>query len=163
MFSVLGAQAASYKASGRKPKRVGSASNTSAPRNVYATKDGKWVALSASIQSMAERLFRTIGRADMNDDPRYATNTERVKRRPEVDAIVGGWIGERTQAENLVIFEKASVTVGPVYEIDDFIADPHVQAREILVDLPDEDMGSVPHHNVKIGRATCRERVCQSV
>src|SRR3546814_20948917 len=60
MFSVLGAQAASYKASGRKPKRVGSASNTSAPRNVYATKDGKWVALSASIQSMAERLFRTI-------------------------------------------------------------------------------------------------------
>src|SRR3546814_11782083 len=59
MFSVLGAQAASYKASGRKPKRVGSASNTSAPRNVYATKDGQRVALSAPIPRMAERLFRT--------------------------------------------------------------------------------------------------------
>src|SRR3546814_14044668 len=96
MFSVLGAQAASYKASGRKPKRVGSASNTSAPRNVYATKDGKWVALSASIQSMAERLFRTIGRADMNDDPRYAPNPERVKRRPDRQSVVEGTGVSRT-------------------------------------------------------------------
>src|SRR3546814_17886701 len=78
MFSVLGAQAASYKASGRKPKRVGSASNTSAPRNVYATKDGKWVALSASIQSMAERLFRTHGSADLKAEPAQHTQPERL-------------------------------------------------------------------------------------
>src|SRR3546814_20360047 len=95
MFSVLGAQAASYKASGRKPKRMGSASNTSSPRNVYATKDGKWVALSASIQSMAERLFRTIRRAAMNDAPRYATNTERVKRTPDADDIARAWTSDR--------------------------------------------------------------------
>src|SRR3546814_1456759 len=80
MFSVLGAQAASYKASGRKPKRVGSASNTSAPRNVYAPKDGKWVALSAALQSMAERLFRTIGRADMNRSEEHTSELQSLMR-----------------------------------------------------------------------------------
>ncbi|MEE8519145.1 MAG: CoA transferase, partial [Dehalococcoidia bacterium] len=57
LVSILGAEAAGYKATGKVKERVGSASNTASPRNVYATKDGRWVALSASIQSMAERVF----------------------------------------------------------------------------------------------------------
>ena len=48
----------------------------------------------------------------------------------------------------MAVFEAAEVTAAPVYDIDQFIADPHVQAREIVVELPDAEMGSVPMHDV---------------
>jgi crotonobetainyl-CoA:carnitine CoA-transferase CaiB-like acyl-CoA transferase len=146
IFSILGPEAAIHRLSGKIRKRVGSASESTAPRNVYATKDGGWVAISASTQSMTERLFAAIDRADLNTDPRFKSNAERIKRRDEVDAIVGGFIGQRTLAENIAFFEEAGVTAGPVYDIAQFLDDPHVQARGIVVDAPDEEMGETPMH-----------------
>lgn len=148
LVSILGAEAAGYRATGKLKQRAGSASNTASPRNVYATSDGKWVALSASIQSMVERVFRVVGKPELIDDPRFATNSDRVQHRTEVDGVVADWIAERTQEEALRIFEEADVTAGPVYDIAQFMADPHVQQREIIVDLPDDDMGAVPMHNI---------------
>ena len=58
------------------------------------------------------------------------------------------FIEARTLAENLGVFEHAEVTAAPVYDIDQFIADPHVKAREIVTELPDPEMGSVPMHHV---------------
>jgi crotonobetainyl-CoA:carnitine CoA-transferase CaiB-like acyl-CoA transferase len=146
IFSILGPEAAIYRLSGKIRARVGSASESTSPRNVYATKDGGWVAISASTQSMTERLFGAIGRADLNTDERFKTNAERIKRRHEVDAIVGGFIEERTLAENITFFEEAGVTAGPVYDIAQFLDDPHVQARGIVVDAPDDEMGETPMH-----------------
>ena len=146
IFSILGPEAAIHRLSGKIRKRVGSASESTSPRNVYATKDGGWVAISASTQSMTERLFAAIGRADLNADPRFKTNAERIKRRNEVDAIVGGFIGTRTLAENVAFFEEAGVTAGPVYDIGQFLDDPHVQVRGIVVDAPDDEMGETPMH-----------------
>jgi formyl-CoA transferase len=62
--------------------RVGSRSTTASPRNVYECSDGKFVALLASMQSMAERLFRAMGREDLIDNPRYKTNSEGVRNVP---------------------------------------------------------------------------------
>jgi formyl-CoA transferase len=146
IFSILGPEAAIHRLTKKIRKRVGSASESTSPRNVYATKDGGWVAISASTQAMTERLFAAIGRADLNADPRFETNAERIKRRAEVDGIVGGWIAERTLAENIAFFEEAGVTAGPVYDIAQFLDDPHVQARGIVVDAPDDEMGEVPMH-----------------
>jgi crotonobetainyl-CoA:carnitine CoA-transferase CaiB-like acyl-CoA transferase len=146
IFSILGPEAAIHRLSGKIRARVGSASESTSPRNVYATKDGGWVAISASTQSMTERLFAAIGRGDLNTDPRFRTNAERIKRRAEVDAIVGDFIGSRTLAENVAFFEEAGVTAGPVYDIAQFLDDPHVQARGIVVDAPDDEMGEVPMH-----------------
>jgi crotonobetainyl-CoA:carnitine CoA-transferase CaiB-like acyl-CoA transferase len=146
IFSILGPEAAIHRLSGKIRARVGSASESTSPRNVYATKDGGWVAISASTQSMTERLFAAIGRADLNTDPRFKSNAERIKRRDEVDAIVGGFIRERTLSENIAFFEEAGVTAGPVYDIAQFLDDPHVQARGIVVDAPDDEMGETPMH-----------------
>jgi formyl-CoA transferase len=146
VFSILGPEAAIHRLTGKIRARVGSASETTSPRNVYATKDGGWVAISASTQAMTERLFAAIGRADLNADPRFRSNAERIKRRGEVDAIVGGFIGERTLAENIAFFEEAGVTAGPVYDIAQFLDDPHVQARGSVVDAPDDEMGETPMH-----------------
>lgn len=148
LFSILGAEAAGYRATGKLKKRVGSASNTASPRNVYASSDGKWVALSASIQSMAERVFRVVGRPDAIDDPRFKTNAARVRHRDEVDGLVAEWVAQRTQEEALQVFEEADVTAGPVYSIAQFMDDPHVRGREIVVELADDEMGSIPMHNI---------------
>ncbi len=97
---------------------------------------------------MAERLFRAIGREDMIADPRFRTNTDRVKNAEECEAPIVAFIAARTLEENMAVFEAAEVTASPVYDIDQFLADPHVQARGIVVDVPDAQAGSLTMHNI---------------
>src|SRR5579863_539381 len=118
IISILGPEAAIYRVSGEKPQRTGSRSLTTAPRNVYGTKDGRFIAISASIQQMAERVFRAIGKPEMIDDPRFRTNTDRVRNIDACDAAVADFIAARTLVDNMAIFEAAEVTAIPIYEID---------------------------------------------
>jgi crotonobetainyl-CoA:carnitine CoA-transferase CaiB-like acyl-CoA transferase len=148
MFAVLGPQAANYRLTGKVKPRTGSRSTNAGPRNVYRCKDGLYVCLSSSTQKMAERLFRSIGRPDLNNDPRYRTNAERVKHAEALDAIIGDFITQRTQAENVAFFEQAEVTIGPIYDIRQILEDPHVRARALVADYPDSDMGAFPMHHV---------------
>jgi formyl-CoA transferase len=148
LFAVLGPQAALYRLTGRPRERTGNRSTNSAPRNAYRCKDGRYVCLSASIQTMAERLFRAIGRPDLIEDPRYRTNADRVRHAEELDAIIGAFVAERTQAECVEFFERAEVTIGPIYDISQIVEDPHVIERELLADYPDPDMGAFPMHHV---------------
>jgi formyl-CoA transferase len=130
--------------------RTGNRSLTASPRNTYQTSDGHWLAISGSMQAMAMRLFRAIGRGDMCDDPRYATNAARIAHVDEVDAIVQEWVGARTLEENLKFFEETEVTAGPVYDAGQLRQDPHVIGREAVVDMPDADApdGYLPMHNI---------------
>ena len=142
LFSFIATEAAIYRLTGEVRERTGSRSETTSPRNVFRTKDGRYIGISASIQAMAERLFRAIGRADMIADPRFRTNTDRVRNAEACEAPIAAFIAARTLAENMAVFERAEVTAAPVYDIDQFMADPHVIAREILVDLPDTRDGA---------------------
>jgi formyl-CoA transferase len=148
LFAIVGPQAANYRLTGDVKPRTGSRSTNTAPRNVYRCKDGRYVGLSASTQKMAERTFRAIGREDLVNDPRYRTNAERVKHAEELDAIIGAFIAQRTQAENVEFFEKAEVTIGPIYDVTQIVEDPHILERELLADYPDADMGQFPMHHV---------------
>ena len=148
MFAVLGPQAANYRLTGKVKPRTGSRSTNAGPRNAYLCKDGHYVCLSASTQKMAERVFRSIGRADLVDNPRYRANADRVKHADELDAIIGAFIAERTQAENVAFFEKAEVTIGPIYDISQIVEDPHMVERELIADYPDDDMDAFPMHHV---------------
>jgi crotonobetainyl-CoA:carnitine CoA-transferase CaiB-like acyl-CoA transferase len=148
LFSFIATEAAIYRLTGEVRERTGSRSETTSPRNVFRTKDGRYIGISASIQAMAERLFRAIGRDDMITDPRFRTNTDRVSNAEACEAPIAEFISARTLAENMAVFERAEVTAAPVYDIDQFMADPHVSAREILVDLPDAEMKRLPMHNI---------------
>jgi formyl-CoA transferase len=97
---------------------------------------------------MAERTLRAIGRGDLVEDPRFRTNADRVKNAEPLDAIIGEFVARRTQAENVAFFEQAEVTIGPIYDIRQILEDPHFQAREVLADYPDEEMGAFPMHAV---------------
>ena len=69
-------------------------------------------------------------------------------RRDELDAIIGAFIGQRTQDENVAFFEAAEVTIGPINDAAGLVADPHVVERELIADYPDPDMGLLPMHAV---------------
>jgi len=147
LFALLGPQAANYRLTGKPKPRVGSRSTNSAPRNVYKCKDGKYVALSASTEKMAQRLFAAIGHPDLLKNALFRTNADRVAHAEQLDLIVGAFIARRDQAENVLFFEQAEVTIGPVYDIAQIVEDPHVVEREILTDYPDADMGDLPMHH----------------
>jgi len=148
LFAIVGPQAANYRLTGEVTPRSGSRSTNTAPRNVYRCKDGKYVGLSASTQKMAERSLRAIGREELVNDPRYRTNAGRVKHAEELDAIIGAFVAQRTQAENVAFFEAAEVTIGPIYDVAQIVEDPHILERELLADYPDADMGQFPMHHV---------------
>ena len=148
ILSVLGADQAVYRVTGKVPGRTGNRTPLTAPRNIYETSDQKFVALSASTPDMAQRLMRAIGRPDMCDDPRFATNQMRVQNVEELDAVIGAFIGSRTLAANLEFFELEQITAGPIYDASEVAMDPHVVARGSIVEMADDDLGSLPMHCV---------------
>ncbi len=148
ILAMLGPKAAEYRLTGETTPRMGSRCTIQAPRDVYPTKDGKYLALSTGTQAMAERLFRAIGRARPARRPALShqrcpacpPGRDRKRRRD--------FIAARTQAEALAFFEQAEVTVGPVCDEADLAADPYVAEREVLIELPDAQAGSLPMHNI---------------
>lgn len=148
LFAILSPQAANYRLTGKVKPRSGSRSTNSAPRNTYRCQDGRYVALSGSTQKMTERLFRAIGRPELATDARFRTNADRLKNVEALDAIIGEFIAGRTQAENVAFFDQAEVTVGPICDIAQILADPHVIARELVADYPDAEIGQLPMHHV---------------
>jgi crotonobetainyl-CoA:carnitine CoA-transferase CaiB-like acyl-CoA transferase len=148
IFSFIATEAPIYRLTGEIRPRTGSRSETTSPRNVFRTKDGRYIGISASIQAMAERLFRAIGREDMTTDPRFRTNSDRVRHAKECERPIAAFIASRTLDENMAVFAAAEVTAAPVYDIDQFLADPHVQEREIVVEMPDPDLGRIAMHNI---------------
>ncbi len=139
VHSILGPDATIFARTGRRPARTGNRSATTAPRNVFRTRDGRFIAISASIQSMAERLFRAIGRPDMIDDPRFRTNSDRLRHVDECEQPIADFIAARDAAEALAVFAAAEVTAALVHDIEQFLADPHVAARGVVVAVPDAD------------------------
>jgi len=145
---VISSEAAKTSLTGKATMRSGNQSSHTAPRNIYECADGKFVAMSGSMQSMAMRILDTIGRPELKSDPKFATNDARVQHKDELDAIIGSFIGGRSQQENLELFEAAGVTVGPVCSVLDLLDHPYVQGREAIIQLEDQDLGQVPMHNI---------------
>ena len=96
MFSVLGPEAALYKLTGTIKPRTGSRSNTACPRNVFPTKDGRWISMSASMQVMVDRLYRALGVPEMLQDPRFRTNADRVANAAASEVPIREFISAHT-------------------------------------------------------------------
>ncbi|NYF50508.1 CaiB/BaiF CoA transferase family protein [Tunturiibacter gelidoferens] len=148
LFSILGAQAANHRLTGVVKPRTGSRSTNSAPRNVYRTLDEHWICLSGSTQKMAEKIFRAINRPELITDPRFSTNENRLHNVVELDRMIASFILTLNQQECLDLFQKNGVTVGPIYDMSDIEHDPHFHARQIVVELPDTDLGTIPVHTI---------------
>ena len=148
LFSCLGAQVPTYDQLGQIQNRRGNRSDNNVPRNAYKTREGRWVALSTASPSIAKRVMNLVGGPGTGDDPRYATNLERVKRADEVDGMVADWIGARTLAEVLDAFEKVEAAIGPIYDAAQITEDPQYLARESVTKVPDPEFGTIRMQNV---------------
>src|SRR5262249_11869652 len=128
--------------------RTGNRAPFAAPRNAYLTKDGNWLGLSASAQSIAERVMRIVGRPELIDEPWFADHMGRIDHIDELDEIIQGWIGERTRDEVMQAFAEGEAAIAPIYSIEDIVEDPQYLARETLVRVPHPRLGSVLMQNV---------------
>ena len=146
LFSILGPWAASYKISGKIPPRMGNRSNVAAPRGIYKTKDNKFVSLSASMQSMWEKLAITIGARDLIKDIRFKTNSDRLSNQDDLDDIISKFIIKFDREPLLKKFSQAGITVGPVLDISEIIEHPYVLDREILMEHYNSEYGNILMH-----------------
>lgn len=128
---------------GEIPGRVGNRLDASAPRNAYRTADGEWIAVSSASPSIAKRVFRAIGRAELAEDPDYVDPDRRLDRAGEVDELVAEWIADRTLAEAMEVLEAEEVTAAPVYDAEQLMSDEHLRARGTFVPVDDPDLGVV--------------------
>lgn len=129
-------------------ERTGNRSSNNAPRNLYKTADGHWLAISTSANSIAERVLVLVGHPEVLDEPWFATGRQRAAHADLLDEYVGGWIGDRTKDVVIDEFEKAGAAVAPVYKPSDLLADPQVNAIEMVTTVEDDDLGPVRMQNV---------------
>jgi crotonobetainyl-CoA:carnitine CoA-transferase CaiB-like acyl-CoA transferase len=148
MMTAVGPAPTVYARTGVVTGRTGNRSANNAPRNLYRTLDGHWVAVSTSADAIAERVLRLVGHPEVVEEPWFATGATRAEHADELDAMVGGWIAERTRAEVVKAFEEVGAAVAPVYSAADLVADPQVEALRMLVEVDDDEVGSLLQHNV---------------
>ena len=146
LFSILGPWAASYKISGKIPPRMGNRSNVAAPRGIYKTKDNKFVSLSASMQSMWEKLAITIGVEELIKDPRFITNSDRLSNQDDLDNVISNFIKKFDRDPLLKLFSKEGITVGPVLDISEIIEHPYILDRNILIEHHNNEYGNILMH-----------------
>lgn len=148
ILAILGPQSIVYDQLGIVQPRSGNRSVHNAPRNTYLTKDGKWVAVSTSAQSIAERVMHLVGHPEVIAESWFAAGSTRVQHADLLDGYVGSWIRERDTKEVVRAFEEAEAAVALIYDIRDIMVDPQFQALDTITTVEDPTLGPIRMQNV---------------
>lgn len=148
ILTILGPQATWFDQLGVVQERTGNRSVNNAPRNTYKTADGKWVAVSTSAQSIAERVMRLVGHPEVIAEPWFRSGADRARHAETLDRMVGDWIARHPMATVMREFEAAEAAVAPIYDIRDVLEDPQYKALDSITTVPDEDLGPIRMQNV---------------
>ncbi len=148
ILTVLGPQATWFDQLGVVQERTGNRSVNNAPRNTYKTADGKWVAISTSAQSIAERVMRLVGHPEVIAEPWFKSGSDRARHADVLDQMVGDWIARHSMEKVMAEFEAAEAAVAPIYDIRDVLEDPQYKALDSITTVPDEELGPIRMQNV---------------
>lgn len=148
IMTAVGPAAMVYSQLGVVERRHGNRSTYNAPRNTYQTRDGTWVAVSASAQRIAERVMKLVGHAEIVNEQWFASGRGRVQHVDEIDGYLADWIGKRDRSDVLESFEEVGAAIAPVYDARDIVEDPHIRDTEMLTEVQDPDLGPLLMHNV---------------
>ncbi|GGO20684.1 CoA transferase [Microbispora rosea subsp. aerata] len=143
LLFILGDMVLKYQAKGEIQGREGNGTGSASPRGVYRAADGNWLSIAASNQGIAKRLFEAMGRPELIEDPRFATNAARMANNDAIQAEVVAWVASRPRKEILEILEKHEVVSAPVNDASDIVADPHFRERTLVELTGNEILGSV--------------------
>jgi crotonobetainyl-CoA:carnitine CoA-transferase CaiB-like acyl-CoA transferase len=131
LFQLMGPLLSVYERTGYLQPPMGSALPYSVPRGTYRCSDGRWIAFSASAESVAARVLGLIGATE----ERFATFQGRMEHAQELDGRVADWVAARTSDEVLAAFDAAQAACAPVLDMADIVGDPHFAARGTIVEL----------------------------
>jgi crotonobetainyl-CoA:carnitine CoA-transferase CaiB-like acyl-CoA transferase len=148
LMGILGPGPTAFDQLGVVAGRQGNRSPNNAPRNAYLTKDVRWVAVSASATSVAERVMRLVGRPDLVEQPWFASAGERSRNGDLLDEAVAKWIASRPLNEVTEEFERVGAALAPIYDVEQLMNDPHVIARDSITTVDDDDLGPVKMQNL---------------
>ncbi|WP_019484095.1 MULTISPECIES: CaiB/BaiF CoA transferase family protein [unclassified Arthrobacter] len=143
ILAMLGPQITRWDQLGTVQPRTGNRSVNNAPRNAYRTKDGSWVAVSTSAQSIAERVVALVGRPELADEAWFATGATRAEHADLLDDAVGSWIARHSRDEVIAAFEAAEAAVAPIYDPSEIVADPQFNALGTIHRINDADLGDM--------------------
>ena len=146
LFSIMGPDSTMYAATGARRFR-GEGTKVSSVRGAFETSDGEWIVISAATPEIAARFFIGIGRQDVLEDERFATPQGRLEHRQALNQLLAEEFSKRTRAELMAFAEEHRVTIGPVNNIVDILADDHYKARSSVVQMIEDDGATVvmPH------------------
>jgi crotonobetainyl-CoA:carnitine CoA-transferase CaiB-like acyl-CoA transferase len=113
------------------------------PNNLYPTGDGQFIHITAGNQATFIRLAACMGMPELVEDARYAAPTDRSTHEDELDAAIGDWTAEHSLAELEQLLEAGEVPAARIYTMKDIFDDVHYQSRDMLLQLPDDTLGSV--------------------
>jgi crotonobetainyl-CoA:carnitine CoA-transferase CaiB-like acyl-CoA transferase len=143
VLRVLDDAIAVYGGTGVVRERIGSGTESVVPHNHYLTRDGRWLAIACTNDRMFARLLEAMGRRDLVADPRMVTTAARLAHRAQVDELVAAWVGARDLDVALAALEAAEVPAAPVMSVRDLLGDRHVQARDNVLRVAADALGSV--------------------
>ena len=132
--AMLANQALSHFATGENPERMGNAHAQVGPYGVYPVADGH-VILAPANDGLFHKLMTLLGRAELAQDPRFASNGGRIEHRAPLESAIAEATGGWSQTELLAACRKAGVPAGPINDLDAVFADPQVQARGLKIEL----------------------------
>jgi crotonobetainyl-CoA:carnitine CoA-transferase CaiB-like acyl-CoA transferase len=135
-------QSAIAFATGNKPEPLGSAHPLNAPYQAFQTSDG-WINVGAANQSNWLRFLDVIAAPELDDDPRFSSNAQRIQNLPELVVILNKYLGQDTTENWLRRMEKAHLPAGPVNDILQMHADPQARARDMIVEVNHPIAGTV--------------------
>jgi crotonobetainyl-CoA:carnitine CoA-transferase CaiB-like acyl-CoA transferase len=148
LLAILGPGPSAYDQLDVVPGRHGNRSPNNAPRNAYETRDGRWVAISASATSIAARVMAVVGRPDIAEHEWFASARERVRHADQLDRIVGDWIAAHDFDEVMAAFQEGGAAIAPIYDTEQLVDDPHVQATDMITTVDDQDLGPLRMQNL---------------
>jgi crotonobetainyl-CoA:carnitine CoA-transferase CaiB-like acyl-CoA transferase len=131
-LQLLGPLPGAWSELGYIQPQLGSGLPFSVPRGVYRTRDGEWLALSTSSESVAGRVVGLLG---AEGDERFRDFPSRIENRDALESLMRAWVGERDSAEVIASFLAADASISPVNDMSQVVEDPQIVARAALVDV----------------------------
>jgi crotonobetainyl-CoA:carnitine CoA-transferase CaiB-like acyl-CoA transferase len=147
LMFIVGPHVTYYEQLGTVDTRTGNRTPLNAPRNLYESSDGKWVAISATGSNTPRRMLELVGHPEVADETWFPSARGRAEHSDLLDELISAWIGLRTREEVIAACEAIGAAVAPVYDAADIAADPHFRARS-LIDVDDADLGSLRMQDV---------------
>ena len=143
-------QAAYFFANGEPPKRMGAAHPTLVPYQAFMCQDGKYINVAVGSERIWARFCQGVRREDLQNDPEYAVNSDRVRNRAKLVPMLQEYFLTRPVADWVEDLQEANVPCGPINDLADVFADPQVLARNMYVEIPHPTLGTIKQTGLPI-------------